>query len=63
MMTIRKRKHYQITDRCRSCGLCREVCPMKAISMGEAHYEIDPGKCASCGSCFLRCPFHGVSEQ
>ena len=54
---------YKITDACVSCGTCAGECPVEAISMGEAHYEIDPAKCVSCGTCAGACPMEAITEE
>jgi len=48
---------------CKSCGLCAEVCPQKAITMdGELGHankptaNIDMEKCIACGQCQNICP-------
>ena len=51
---------YQITDRCRVCGLCATLCPAQAIVLGKRHYEIDSEKCLRCGLCAARCPRSAV---
>ncbi len=37
-----------ITDECINCDVCEPECPNQAISMGEEHYVIDPGRCTEC---------------
>ncbi|MBN1439484.1 MAG: YfhL family 4Fe-4S dicluster ferredoxin [Anaerolineales bacterium] len=39
---------YKISDDCLSCGVCEPECPNQAISMGDAHYEINPDRCTEC---------------
>lgn len=53
---------YQINDDCIACGACEAECPVSAISMGDAHYEIDPDKCISCGACAGVCPVSAPEE-
>ncbi len=53
---------YKITDNCVACGTCQGECPMGAISMGDAHMQIDPEKCASCGTCASVCPVGAIEE-
>lgn len=51
---------YQITDKCVACGLCKDVCPVEAISEGEPIYTIDPDKCIDCGVCSGECPNEAI---
>ncbi len=53
---------YVIDDACVSCGSCEGACPVGAISMGDAHYEIDADSCIDCGSCAAACPTGAISE-
>jgi ferredoxin len=39
---------YKISDECLSCGVCEPECPNQAISMGDAHFMIDPKRCTEC---------------
>jgi len=52
-----------ITDECLSCGACASQCPVEAIDMGEAHYEIDAEKCLECGSCVSQCPVEAIVQD
>lgn len=52
-----------IPSRCKSCGICHEKCPVKAISYGETlgafagpTPEVDLEKCIACGNCQRFCP-------
>ncbi len=58
-------------DKCRSCGLCANICPNKAIKMVKAPEEygekyprlypqIDLGKCCFCGLCQDVCPTKAI---
>jgi len=60
-------EHKYDIDKCRSCGLCANICPNRAITMVKAPKEyrkkypelypqIDLGKCCFCGLCQDRCP-------
>ena len=54
---------YKISDKCIACGLCKENCPVEAISEGEPYYVIDPEKCISCGLCKSNCPMEAIAEE
>lgn len=47
-------------DLCICCGSCAGVCPVGAISMGDAFYVIDPSSCISCGTCTSCCPIDAI---
>ena len=47
---------YKINDACISCGACADVCPVSAISEGDAAYVIDDSACIDCGACADTCP-------
>lgn len=47
---------------CVSCGACADVCPVGAISPGDAAYVIDAGECIDCGACEGTCPNGAISE-
>ncbi len=48
-------------DRCWGCGICRGICPKKAISFHDLDpdhvaIDVDPLKCTRCGLCMKACP-------
>ena len=49
-------------DRCASCGICIDRCPMDAIREGDdgASTTID-GRCIGCGICVPTCPGQAIS--
>ncbi len=50
---------------CTSCGICRAVCPTKAISApgGGTALAIDGSLCIGCGDCIASCPAGGMREE
>ncbi|MDF2569306.1 MAG: fer [Sporomusa sp.] len=52
---------YKINSECIKCGACAAVCPVDAISEGDAQYDIDPGLCIDCGACAAVCPVGAIS--
>ena len=47
---------YTISDDCINCGVCKEDCPVDAITEGEEKHVIDAEKCFDCGACAENCP-------
>ncbi len=50
-------------NRCKACGLCVEVCPVKALRINPAHLAAYGkgcaeyiNKCIGCASCATVCP-------
>lgn len=50
---------YQITDKCVACGLCKDSCPVEAISEGTP-YKINADTCVDCGACAGECPSEAI---
>ena len=50
-------------DRCNGCAICKEECPVKAISKDGNIYVIDPEVCTDCGYCADICPEDAIFGQ
>lgn len=50
------------TERCTSCGACRDLCRYKAIAMFGKKISLFSDLCHGCGGCFLVCPTHALSS-
>jgi Pyruvate/2-oxoacid:ferredoxin oxidoreductase delta subunit len=47
---------------CTSCGLCIDICPVKAISLnGDALARVDQEGCLGCGLCARECPTNAIT--
>lgn len=44
-----------VKDRCRECGACIRICPVKAVKITESQAEIIEEKCIHCGQCLNVC--------
>lgn len=53
---------FKITDECTSCGACKEVCPVDAISAGDPKYSIDADGCTDCAECADTCPVEAIVQ-
>ncbi len=47
---------------CRLCGVCRDACPPRAITMTNSALAVDQGRCIRCWCCRELCP-HDAMEQ
>ena len=52
-------------DRCKGCGLCVEVCPVKILALPEGRFNakgyppvevVDIDSCTGCAVCAIICP-------
>ena len=44
-----------ISENCKKCMCCTEVCPVGAISEKDGKITIDPNLCLNCGCCKSAC--------
>jgi TPR repeat protein len=51
---------YEISDKCTSCGKCKENCFFNAISSDSGKYSIVESECVDCGICFEYCPSNAI---
>jgi coenzyme F420-reducing hydrogenase delta subunit/Fe-S-cluster-containing hydrogenase component 2 len=57
--------YYIDPDKCQACMICRQRCPVEAISGGKNRiHVIDQEICIKCGTCFDACPprFNAVCQ-
>lgn len=59
LMSMAAMKPYAIKKICRRCGVCRDVCPMKAIVLSP-YPIIDRKRCISCYCCHENCPYKAM---
>ena len=52
---------HVISDACKACGACKDVCSVEAISEGDPIYVIAADKCIDCGACVGECPVNAIS--
>lgn len=52
-----------ITEKCKKCLECTEVCPIGAISSKDGVVTIDKDVCLSCGCCASACTSEAISYE
>jgi len=53
-----------ITEKCKACGKCADVCPYNAISVdvkAKKPAVVNTAACAGCGTCAAECRFDAIS--
>jgi heterodisulfide reductase subunit A len=53
-----------LSERCKSCGRCAEVCPYNAITVDvkkKIPAVVNAAACAGCGTCAAECPFGAIT--
>lgn len=53
-----------VSELCKSCGKCAEVCPYNAITVDpkkKTPAVVSTAACAGCGTCAAECPFGAIS--
>jgi ferredoxin-type protein NapH len=48
---------------CNNCGICKRVCPAKAVEKREHHNEILKGNCLICMECSVKCKQNAISYK
>lgn len=51
---------YIIPEKCDLCGICVEVCPVKAVEKASKAMKINPISCVGCGICVPKCPREAI---
>lgn len=61
----RKSKHAMTIEPnlCNSCGMCKRVCPAKAVEKSERHYAIMKKDCIVCMACSEVCKQKSIRYQ
>lgn len=47
--------------KCVQCKICKDICPVNAITITENERKIDKTKCVGCASCIAICPQEAIS--
>lgn len=57
-----KAKGFYATDKCISCGLCANLCPLNNISLKEGK-PVWQDRCTHCMACICRCPEEAIEYK
>ncbi|KZX11924.1 DUF362 domain-containing protein [Methanobrevibacter curvatus] len=62
IISICKIRNYEaeVSDTCIGCGLCVDLCLMKAVSLDSLKANIDSIKCCGCLICLEGCPTDSI---
>lgn len=52
---------WHFPNLCDRCGICVEVCPQRALTLGAEGVEIDRSACDLCGKCIDACPRNALA--
>lgn len=63
--------HTVFSKLCKGCGICKEICPVGAISWDDDRtgvyngptIKVDMNKCTLCGLCGMRCPDSAIKVE
>jgi NAD-dependent dihydropyrimidine dehydrogenase PreA subunit/flavodoxin len=58
----KKTSKFYADDKCISCGLCMELCPMRCIKPDDAGRPLWEGICTMCLACLHRCPAAAIQH-
>jgi NAD-dependent dihydropyrimidine dehydrogenase PreA subunit/flavodoxin len=58
--TSNKTSKLHADEKCTSCGLCAEICPMRCIKLDNSGRPLWEGTCTICFACLHRCPANAV---
>lgn len=54
-----------LAEKCRGCGICKDICPVQAISIVDKVAIINKERCVECGVCLrtAKCPQNAIVEE
>jgi len=57
LRTVASRERYAVVERsrCTGCGLCEQLCPVRAIRVTYVA-NVNAQRCTGCGVCVQNCP-------
>ncbi len=58
--TTQKTSKLHADEKCTSCGLCADICPMSCIKLDNSGRPLWEGACTMCFACLHRCPVNAV---
>ncbi|MDR0555481.1 MAG: 4Fe-4S binding protein [Holosporaceae bacterium] len=52
-----------ISEKCKKCFSCIDVCPVGAIAQKDGEVSIDRNICLGCGCCASYCPNNAIEYE
>ena len=56
-------KNYNISDQCTGCGICKKVCPVGNIDLGDNRKPYFKHHCEQCVACIQYCPQKAINYK
>ncbi len=54
-------KAETVSSKCKSCGTCIRICPLKIREFGDDGKAITTGQCYGCSICTRKCPNNAIN--
>ena len=51
---------YVSAEKCDNCGICIDICPVKAFESSSEKVSVNPLSCVGCGICVPKCPKQAI---
>jgi ferredoxin len=56
-------KHFNVSDACVKCGICKKVCPVNNIEIGKDGKPCFKHHCEQCLACIQHCPVKAINYK
>ena len=56
-------KNFTVSDACVKCGICKKVCPVENIELGQDGKPYFKHHCEQCVSCIQNCPTRAINYK
>ncbi|MBC3798652.1 EFR1 family ferrodoxin, partial [Acetobacterium tundrae] len=56
-------KHYNVSDDCIGCGICKKVCPVGNVDLDDNNKPYFKHHCEQCVACIQYCPKKAINYK